>query len=115
MSEARRSSAVKIVVSTSRMIGLMSSSDVSFSIEMFSSESSLDVSTSNVSPSDASSSTRWLCSVFFSRSVICDSVATRVTIRCPSSPLISSSIISLLGSLTAITSRSSSCSSGTKL
>ena len=37
MSEARRSSAVKMVVSTRRMMGLMSSSLVSFSMEMFSS------------------------------------------------------------------------------
>ena len=83
----------------------MSSSLVSFSIEIFSSELSSPVSTSKVSPSLASSSTRCDCSVFFSRSVICDSVATRATIRCPSSPAISSSTISCDGSLTAITSR----------
>src|SRR5579875_1161036 len=38
MSEARRSSAVKIVVSTSRIIGEISSSDVNFSIEKLTSE-----------------------------------------------------------------------------
>ena len=50
MSEARRSRAVKMVVSTSRMMGLMSSSLVSFSMEMFSSELSSPVSTSKVRP-----------------------------------------------------------------
>ena len=115
MSLARRSSAVKIVVSTSRIIGEMSSSLVSRSIDMFSSEFSSPVSTSNASPSLASSSTRWLCSVFFRMSVICVSVATRVTSRCPSSPEISSSTINFDGSLTAIASRPSSCSRGTKL
>jgi hypothetical protein len=39
----------------------------------------------------------------------------RVMMRWPSRPLISSSTISRLGSLTAITRRSSCCSSGTKL
>ena len=50
---------------------------VSFSMEMFSSEFSSPVSTSKVRPSLASSSTRCDCSVFLSRSVICESVATR--------------------------------------
>ena len=97
------------------MIGEMSSSPVSRSIEMFSSAlSSLD-STSKASPSLASSSTRCDCSVFFSRSVIWLSVATRVTSRDPSRLEISSSTISFEGSLTAMASLPSCCSSGTKL
>ena len=95
-----------MVVSTRRMMGLMSSSLVSFSMEMFSSEFSSPVSTSKVRPSLASSSTRCDCSVFFSRSVICESVATRAMMRWPSRPAISSSTISREGSLTAITSAS---------
>ncbi len=115
MSEARRSSAVKMVVSTRRMMGEMSSSPVSRSMEMFSSGLSSSERTSKARPSLASSRTRCDCSVFLSRSVICDMVATRVTRRWPSRPEISSSIISFDGSLTAMARRPSSCSSGTKL
>ena len=98
------------------MIGEMSSSAVSFSIEIDSSEFSSPESTSKASPSVASSSTRCDCSVFLSRSVIGLSVATRVTNRVPSSPLISSNTISLEGSATAIASLPvASCSNGTKL
>ena len=69
---------MKIVVSTSRMIGLMSVSPVSFSIEMVSSEFSSSAMTSSAKPSLASSSTRCDCSVFFRMSLICESVATLV-------------------------------------
>jgi hypothetical protein len=107
MSEARRSRAVKMVVSTRRMMGLMSSSLVSFSMEMFSSEFSSPVRTSKVRPSLASSSTRCDCSVFLSRSVICESVATRAMMRCARRPAISSRTMRREGSLTAMTSASS--------
>jgi hypothetical protein len=77
MSLARRSSALKMVVSTSLMTGAMSlSSAVSLSIESVSSGFSSSPTTSSVKPSVTSSSTRCDCSVFFSRSEICDSVAT---------------------------------------
>ena len=67
MSLARRCSAVKIVVSTRRMIGLMSAPAVAvnLSMEMVSSlPASSSRITSSVNPSLASSSTRLDCSVF---------------------------------------------------
>ena len=67
MSLARRCSAVKIVVSTRRMIGLMSwpAVAVNLSMEMVSSfPASSSRITSSVNPSLASSSTRLDCSVF---------------------------------------------------
>ena len=77
MSLARRSSALKIVVSTSLMTGAISVSvAVSLSIESVSSCSPSSATTSSVKPSVTSSRTRCDCSVFFSSSAICDSVAT---------------------------------------
>ena len=85
MSLARRCSAVKIVVSTRRMIGLMSPVGRSACrCEMFLRRRVL-VFADDVEPkpSLASSSTRCDCSVFLRMSEICFSVATLVTMRCP--------------------------------
>src|SRR6266566_3798907 len=111
MSLARRCNAVKMVVSTRRMIGLMSPCWVSLSIEILSSPPSSSWTTFSAKPSLASSSTRFDCSVFLRISVICARVATLVTIRLPSSKLISSIIINWLGSAIAIASRPSRVSS----
>ena len=98
------------------MMGLMSLSAVSFSMEMVSSAFSSSRMTSSAKFSPASSSTRCDCSVFFSTSLICVSVATLVTMRRPRFRLISSIIINWLGSAIAITRRPSCVScSGTKL
>ena len=98
------------------MMGLISVSAVSFSIEMVSSEFSSSTITSSAKPSLASSSTRCDCSVFLRMSLICDRLATLVVMRRPSSRPISSIIINWLGSAMAITRRPSGLSSsGTKL
>ena len=77
MSLARRSSALKMVVSTRRITGAMSlSAAVSRSMERVSSALSSSATTSSAKPSVTSSSTRCDCSVFLSRSEICESVAT---------------------------------------
>ena len=66
-----------MVVSTSLMTGAMSlSAAVSLSIESVSSGFSSSPTTSSAKPSVTSSSTRCDCSVFLSRSEICESVAT---------------------------------------
>ncbi len=84
---------------------------VNLSMEMVSSfPASSSRITSSVNPSLASSSTRLDCSVFCRMSEICLSVETLVTMRLPSSRLISSIIMSWLGFAIAITSRPSSVS-----
>ncbi len=104
MSLARRSSAVKITVSTRRTTGLTPVSRVSLSIEMFSSLSSSSLTTCSVKPSVAWSRTRWDCSVRFSRSPICEAVATLICRRLPSSSDSSSVSCNWLGSAMATTS-----------
>ncbi len=105
MSLARRSSALKMVVSTSLMTGAMSLSPAeSLSIDSVSSGLSSSATTSSAKPSVTSSSTRWDCSVFFSRSAIWESVATR-TFSFFWSRMVSSSMrLRLRGSASAISS-----------
>ena len=116
MSLARRSSALKMVVSTSLITGAMSlSAAVSRSMESVSSWFSSSATTSSAKPSVTSSSTRCDCSVFFSRSEICESVAT-FTRSFLFSRIASSSIrFRLRGSASAISSVPFSACMGTKL
>ena len=79
MSLARRSSAVKITVSTRRTTGLTVLSRVSRSPEIVSSLSSSSFETCSVNASVACSRTRCDCSVRFRRSPICRAVATRMS------------------------------------
>jgi len=111
MSLARRWERGKMVVSTRRMIGLISPvAVVSLSIEMV---SSLPASSSRMT---SSVKLRWHlpdaldCSVFLRISVILLEGRNFVTMRLPSSRLISSIIISWLGSAMAIARRPSAVS-----
>src|SRR5450432_127634 len=77
ISLALRSSALKMVVSTSLITGaILLSVELSLSMDSVSSESPSSATTSSAKPSVTSSSTRCDCSVFFSSSEICESVAT---------------------------------------
>ena len=115
ISLARRSSAVKMTVSTRRTTGLTPVSRVSFSMEMFSSLSSSSLTTCSVKPSVASSRTRWDCSVRFRRSPICEAVATLICKRLPRSSESSSVRCSWLGSAMATVRVVPVDSKGTKL
>ena len=114
MSEARRCRALKMVESTSLMIG--ESACVSLSIDSASSpSSSLSRMTWILNSSVAASRTRWLDSDFLRTSLIAPLVPTQTDSGRPSRISSSSTISTSEGSEITTTSRPSSSLQGTKL
>ncbi len=112
MSEARRWMALKIVESTSLMIGLLSA--VMRSIDSTPSPSWSSCTSSRRNPSVASSSTRWAPSDFSRISSIAERSPILISTGWLSRSSSSSRRVTSVGSATTIDRRPGSCFSGTK-